>query len=410
MKRFYFLALAILCTSSVAFAQTQGCDGTRYIEDVFEEIQITPSIIYGENVNVSGNDQNLAMDIYEPMGDELEKRPLIIFAHGGSFIFGARQDMAEQCELMARKGYVAVTIDYRRWPLVFGIPDSLSMLNVVVQAVHDMKGAVRFMREDAATDNIFRIDPDNIFVGGLSAGAVMACQVGMMDVQDDIPPYILDLIENNGGIEGTTGSPDYSSDVQGIVNLSGGLYQSDWADSDDPPILSMHGTNDDTVPYEHGLAAGIMSLNGSGNIHPFAEAAGIENFLITVPGGGHTDIYFDAAYAEYQEIFLTEGMEFLEGILCANVNSTEELVSERSVDVYPNPASDFTNLTIVEGNYSATYDVQIFDHLGRLVYTQFNNSDATMQINQHAVGKGMFVVQVRFEDSLVPVTKKLIFE
>ena len=67
------------------------------------------------NENSSSND-NLVMDIYEPLGDVLTQRPAIVFAHSGGFITGDRNhdDMVAFCDSFARKGYVTATIDYRQ--------------------------------------------------------------------------------------------------------------------------------------------------------------------------------------------------------------------------------------------------------------------------------------------------------
>ena len=77
MKR---LNLILFLLFSVMFSQ--DCTDGRYIEDIFD-VSVQYDIEYGENTNetFTGTDytQTLYMDIYEPIGDELEDRPLIIF-------------------------------------------------------------------------------------------------------------------------------------------------------------------------------------------------------------------------------------------------------------------------------------------------------------------------------------------
>ncbi|RQH23326.1 hypothetical protein D5R40_30395 [Okeania hirsuta] len=63
------------------------------------------------------------MDVYQPMGDTVGSRPLVILMHPGSFLpkgintlpFGDRKDSAivEMCMRLAKRGYVAVAGSYR---------------------------------------------------------------------------------------------------------------------------------------------------------------------------------------------------------------------------------------------------------------------------------------------------------
>lgn len=187
------------------------------------------------------------MDVYEPMGDNLSARPVVILAHGGSFILGDKTMMQRWCECVAKKkGYVAVSIQYRLFPfLVLGIPDSTKIFDTAIKATGDMKAAVRYFREDAATANLFRADAANIFIGGYSAGAVTALHAGFLDENDQIPNFLQTLVTNNGGLEGISGTPTnktYPSHSKAVVNMSGGLYRSFWVDSTESPLVSIHGT------------------------------------------------------------------------------------------------------------------------------------------------------------------------
>lgn len=298
---------------------TEVCGDVRYNEDIFE-VQMTTAK-YGENMNFNGSAmQELMVDIYEPVGDELDKRPLVIWAFGGSFIGGERANMAAYAEANAKKGFVGASIDYRILdPAVTGIPDSIIGLDIAVKAMGDMKAAIRFFRQDAATTNTYKIDPDKIFIGGLSAGGIVALTVGIADEEDIIWDTVREALDANGGFEGNSGDEEnlsYSSEVNGIINLSGALYNIDWLDANDPPIVAMHGDADETVLYECGFANvfgfDIIRLCGSGSIKAKADELGHDTRLITVEGGGHTDIYSFLAFAEPREEFFGSVMkEFL---------------------------------------------------------------------------------------------------
>mgnify|MGYP001268146392 FL=1 len=92
-KKLIFLTLTML-----AFTQD-----TRFIDEIFSEVTVTPDIVYGNAPDLpflflfewNTNDIDLHMDIYEPEGDTMDDRPVIIFAHSGSFFLGSKdaQDM-----------------------------------------------------------------------------------------------------------------------------------------------------------------------------------------------------------------------------------------------------------------------------------------------------------------------------
>ncbi len=64
------------------------CGGGRYISEVFTAIDSTAGVLYGNNTTFGGNNQDLFMDIYEPVGDTAPMRPAVVLAFGGSFITG----------------------------------------------------------------------------------------------------------------------------------------------------------------------------------------------------------------------------------------------------------------------------------------------------------------------------------
>ena len=408
------LTSLLLCFfATLNFAQSElGCDGVRYIDNVYSDIKKT-TVTYGENTTATGSNQVLKMDIYEPEGDDAVMRPAIILAFGGSFIFGQRNDMKSYCEAFARKGYVAATIDYRLYPLLLGLPDSLEMTDEVVKAVSDMKASVRHLRMDAATTNTFKVDPNNIFVGGLSAGAITALHTAYMDSGDDMPQYVLDAIDANGGIDGNTGSDDnksYSSEVSGVLNLSGGLQDAELIDAGEVPLASVHGTNDGTVPYGSGIANGILYIEGSSLLHNRAEAEGIDNYFKSVEGGGHTNFYLDPAFGADMIEFYLNMYGFFHEIICPNVEvSTNQIDVSAQVKAYPNPS--FDKIEIKFQGINSAYNVRIFDQLGRTISTELNETNQVFILEKEKIGTGMFFVNILFEDeTIAPLTKRVVFK
>ncbi|HAD14534.1 MAG TPA: hypothetical protein DCF33_19085, partial [Saprospirales bacterium] len=68
-----FVCLGVLPVS----AQNPGCDGTRYLDNVFNSVKKT-TVNYAPTVSHLGQNINLSMDVYEPQGDQITSRPVVI--------------------------------------------------------------------------------------------------------------------------------------------------------------------------------------------------------------------------------------------------------------------------------------------------------------------------------------------
>lgn len=387
--------LLLMFVSATLNAQDLGCDGSRYKNDVFSAVKKT-TVTYAPTVGPTGIAVNLQMDVYEPEGDVVPQRPAVVLAHGGSFLFGDRTMMERWCLLLAKKGYVAATISYRLYPfIVLGLPDSIDIFDTAVKAVGDMRAAVRYFREDAATANQFHVDPNHIYIGGYSAGAVTALHCSYMDSNDEIPPFLQTLIDNNGGFEGISGTVSnktFSSSSKAVVNMSGGLYRNFWIDQNEVPIVSIHGTADATVPFVSGLAANIAYLEGSFKLHQRATDIGLWNNLHVVPGGGHTDIYDNAIYQPHLDTFWVNATNLLESLTCSSVGAFEPYTWENSWSLSPNPNPGIS-LKLSLPVELITADVQVSNLLGVAFYQQRNvgNGEA---INMPDLPAGVYLVQI----------------
>lgn len=376
-------------------AQNPGCDGVRYLDDNFTSVKKT-TVTYAPTVNHLNQNVNLSMDIYEPQGDQLSTRPVVILAHGGSFVFGDKSMMQPWCELLARKGYIAASIQYRLFPFfVLGFPDSTEVFDTAVKAMGDMKAAVRYFREDAATANLFRADPNHIFIGGYSAGAVTAMHTAYINADDQVPAFLQNLIVSNGGLEGISGTASnktYASNSSAVVNMSGGLYRSFWVEADESPLVSIHGTADATVPYTFGLAANIAFLEGSSLVHEQANEVGLWNNLLTVTGAGHTDLYEQTQWKPFIDSFWVNTTTLLESLTCATVSAQEPVLATEPWALFPNP-SQADGFYVQLPQMAGSVDLQIFDAAGKLVRQKAQlNHQSFMPLNN--LSGGIYYVQL----------------
>lgn len=286
----------------------------RYLDEIFD-VAVTSNIRFGEAAQPTFMDPNhiqeLYLDVYEPSNDELKERPLIILAFGGGFIFGNKEslDIVTLCNEFAKRGYVCASIDYRlSTNLVLDRNIETSYL-AVAKAVHDMRASIRFFNKDAATTNNFKIDPSRIYIGGVSAGAVTALHLVHLD-ESEIPVEIREYFEQNGGLSGNSGNPGYPEHVAGVINLCGMLLDTDLINPDaTTPIVSMHGTEDNIVPYDSGTITILdlgLTVDGSAEIHKKLNEYGVLNDLYTYEGGGHTPFITNTAQMDITVNFIQD--------------------------------------------------------------------------------------------------------
>ncbi len=165
--------LLLLLLTALGHQLIAQCDGDRYLNFIFSETQSTTDILYGENINYQGAYEALYMDVYEPAGDPVANRPLVIMCHGGYFLTGdkAAADMLPLCTDLARMGYVVASINYRVG-IPFGAELELPYGQALLRSIQDVRAAIRWFRKNADTEgNTYRINPEQIFVGGTSAGS-----------------------------------------------------------------------------------------------------------------------------------------------------------------------------------------------------------------------------------------------
>ena len=366
-----------------------NCDGNRYLNEVFDSVKVTTQQ-YGKNISLVGDSLALYMDIYEPVGDPAAKRPAMILAFGGTYISGDRTQLAYLGRLFAQHGYVVACIDYRIWPLfVLGFPDSAAIVDIAMKAMGDMRASVRYIKSQA---NAFKIDTNLVFAGGVSSGAITAIQVAYLDAGDQIPDFLKQVIDFNGGLEGSSGknTMNYSSKVKGVLNLSGAIFDLNWIDPGEPVMISMHGTADNIVPYGDGIAAGLVGVKGSGVIHPVLKSKNIKETLISVQGGGHTDIYFEPQYAHFVDSFVNVAKKFLHGEIC-NLTSPVRQLEIVQAKIYPTPAFDYI---IVESSRNRLIQsARLIDLMGRSVPLQFHQNKIDLDRN---LNPGMYMLELNY--------------
>ncbi len=395
MKKLYLLAICATMLATRLYAQ---CAGGRYLNEIFPTVNMT-TVTYSSVYN-------LQMDIYQPAGDTLSARPVIILAHGGSFLGGTKSDdptVDSLCVRFAKRGYITVSIDYRLTDILH-IVDSVSATDEVIKAMSDGKAAIRYFVKDAATANIYKADTDRIFIGGNSAGAVLYMHVAYLDSIGECPSYIVDAMNANGGFEGNSGNAGYTTRFNAVINLAGALNQSAFIGTGDVPSVNAQGTTDDVVPYNCGYPlTGLVhvQLCGLGVLEPVYVSKSIYHMSHVFPGDGHVPWSTDNA-----KLFTVDSMVtvFLYNLVCTGAVSVNDVNTQTEVSLFPNPAHDVVEFRSLQ----PVSDVWVFDETGRMMLHEQNINKTGTTINTQGLGSGVYFVRAKFvNDNNTPVVRKI---
>lgn len=430
MKAMITLCTILLLLLSSLLSGQNNCTSGRYAEPVFTCVDVTPNITYGQgrqnwsttnllcqhgNLPPYNSFQTLLADIYEPCNDTETARPLIIAIHGGAWATGNKADMAFFGQAMAKRGYVVASISYRLSitpnVLCFNAEvDRIKMVRAFYRAMQDAKAAVRYFRANAAQ---YGIDPDKIFVGGHSAGAFTALGVGYLTDDSERPAETFQqnscgnwlgqlLCQDLGDIEGEGGNPGVSSAVKGVIPMAGALTEMSYLDSpNDPPLLLVHGTADEVVPYQSGcvlqnlgpLFTTCVTVYGSARVQAYADSIGMDVELLTLPGGGHafTAAELDTIIAHTTRFLCCR----LNAGNCATVSADHEVATATSFSVFPNPArGEVAVRTTLAGSWRAC----LFDAGGRLLECRFSNTSEREEFDLNNYPSGIYTIRISHAD------------
>lgn len=292
--------LILLLINYNIFAQ-----GYRYVDSIFTPIQSYTDITYATAPELnapylgesSTHSSELKFNLFEPQGDTLNNRPLIIFAHGGAFISGTKEndDMMEFSRIFAAKGYVTATIQYR---LGMNAASSVSGERSVYRALQDSRAAIRYFKEKAAT---YKIDTNYVYFLGSSAGAFMALHNLFMNEENERPagsfkishiPPTLDDGPDLGTLDSIEPQYVHGANADAIISLWGALQDTTLIKTTDNgrPVLLVHGTADNVVPFNVGSPFNLPVFPptyGSNPINKRMSNLGFEKETYFVPGQGH---------------------------------------------------------------------------------------------------------------------------
>lgn len=281
VTKFFILLLGVFLSVT---SRSQCTD--RYIDRHFNSIQVFRDVVYSKNApslvtaglaSETIVDKDLVMDIFiPPVTDTVDKRPAIIFSHGGGFVnilfmsstllVGSidNDDVQAIADSFAHRGYVTAVIEYR---VGFNPLSPQSLVRAVWRATQDISAAGRFLRKNHVW---LGIDPNKIFASGSSAGAFGTIHSAYIDhnerpaeTKELVPFFMRDLgplhsrpIVSLTGTNPFVGSNVLGNDVDSIplaiAGYWGAVGNTDWLiqGNNKAPMILFHGTADPIVDYK----------------------------------------------------------------------------------------------------------------------------------------------------------------
>jgi len=368
------VALISFCFVFLNQSYSQICN---YYDTTYQ-VRVEADILYGIDTLFNGQPDSLFVDIYKPIGDEKEFRPVMIWVYGGGFFAGTRKDMASLATVWAKRGYVSAAIDYRlgfTTPIIFSYPFSAEPAEVIragYRATQDAKGAIRFLKARHVQDSS---DLGNFFIGGFSAGSITSlgsqflddaaekpAEAGVLSDIGTFPPLSRpDLGPHTGRLNLNNG---YDAKCKGVLNFYGAV--SDLAiisGQEDFSLFSYHQTNDPIVPcgnasFYHtagfGIAGGYPDAFGTCVMRTHLDQIGfVQDTSFYVHQGGDHSVHDPSAM-----IYARSGA-WLQEQICGYITTGSHINSaSNDYRITPNPSStDFVIQSEKEINFRGCYDV-----------------------------------------------------
>jgi acetyl esterase/lipase len=237
----------------------------------------------------------LCLDIYRPAEPGT---PVVVYVHGGGWTRGDKGGgSATRLAPLASHGVTVVSVDYRLAPQA-----------VFPQQLHDLKGAVRWLRANGAR---LGLATERLGVWGASAGAYLGS--------------LLALSEGDSALEGTVGGNlDQPSAVQAVVHWFGQVdlaasaarselearllpfrFEADLLGVSDPAELAerarglslLSRVSPQAPPFliAHGDRDRVVPPSESFSLHDALSRAGARCRLELLAGAGHEDAEFDSS-------------------------------------------------------------------------------------------------------------------
>ena len=300
------LLFVVLCGSLSICAQAQT-SSDPWIDYVNGDYDIFPNVTYAKANNIE-----LKLDLYLPKNRTNPTATLILF-HGGGWVDGQKERNVLFLLPYLAQGWSAINVEYR-----------MGHQSPAPAAVEDCRCALRWITYHARE---YSLDPSKFVLTGTSAGGHLALITGMLPannvfdrqcVIDGNPRWntpaqpelkvaaivnwfgigdVADLLE---GPNAKNYAREWFGSMSNAEQLARQLSPVNYVRPGLPPIITIHGENDDVAPYSHAV-----------RLHQLLDKAGVPNRLVTIRDrkhGGFDREELLQSYAAIREFLHKQGL------------------------------------------------------------------------------------------------------
>lgn len=289
MHKFSTLLITVILSFSLSSAIAQLPDSASWAATVQNEFRVIPDITY-----LRANGVELKIDVNQSRNSE-GPAPTFIYYHGGGWVGGSKESNVLRLLPYLEGGWAAVNVQYR-----------LGNVSLAPAAVEDSLCALRWVARNA---DQYGFDIERLVVSGNSAGGHLALTSGMIPSEagldrqclgsetpqvaaivnwygiTDVNDLLHGVNEKSYAVRWLGSQPDMAEIAERVSPIS-------YVRSDLPPIITIHGDADPTVPYNHAV-----------QLHRSLDRAEVTNELVTVPNGGHGGFPANEMLRIYGSIF-----------------------------------------------------------------------------------------------------------
>jgi acetyl esterase/lipase len=294
------VAFVVIFSATIVIAatsQAQLSEAARGAIRISNSYDVIPNITYH-----IANNYEAKLDVYRPQGKN--QVPVVMMIHGGGWIEGTKENDIFVPLPYLEMGFAVVNVEYR-----------LAKVTLAPAAVEDCLCALHWIGRNAKKYNF---DLNKVIVTGGSAGGHLALTTAMIpssagfenECAYDDPNWtgpatdarpkvaavinwfgITDVADMLHGTNERSYAVAWLGSIADRENLAKQLSPLTYVRTGLPPILTVHGDSDKTVPYSNAT-----------RLHDALNKAGIKNQLVTIRGGDHGDFHPDQELQAYEAI------------------------------------------------------------------------------------------------------------
>ena len=235
--------------------------------------RVIPNITY-----LTANNWEAKLDVYS-RADVTTPQPTVMFIHGGGWTGGSKESMVFELMPYMEMGWNVVNVEYR-----------VATVSLAPAAVEDCLCALRWVIRNAKQ---YGFDTNKLVVSGRSAGGHLALTTGMIPGSAGLDRQcpgteelkvaaivdwfgITDVADLLDGQNMKTYAVQWMGSMPNRLEIAKRLSPLTYVRPGLPPIISIQGDADPTVPYNHSV-----------RLQEALKKAGVDGELVTIPGGKH---------------------------------------------------------------------------------------------------------------------------